>query len=125
VNTAYNNLSLTPNPGHRGRVATTIHTHNAGYTGRWDPGGGEGNFDTHDLDPRVMSMDPASPDFMRLASDSPYRTAGKVITGGSTTIGAVPDGQRFANNWDWRAMVAPFPSHGLKARSPQYPIPQT
>jgi hypothetical protein len=125
-NEAHNNLSIEPASVHRAREeGVTRHTHNAGYPGRWDPAGGEGNLDTTDLEPQILSFDWEHPDFLKLAPASPYASAGKVLPGGSVTLGAIPVGEEFAGGWDWRALVRAFPSHGLGPRAVMHPIPQT
>jgi hypothetical protein len=124
-NEAYNNLSVYPDSYHRNReVGVTVHTHNAGYPGAWDILGGEGNFDTPDVDPQIVSYDWTNADFLRLGSGSPYLSNGKVITGGSTTLGAIPDGEDFAGGWDWRTLASAYPSNGLRSRTPMYPMAQ-
>lgn len=122
-NTARNNLSVEPGNGwHRSVGSKTVHTHNAGVPTTWTSGTSNYGFG----DARFISVNPASADFLRLASDSPARGAGTVVNQASDTdLGAIPFGQEFAGGWDWRALMAAFPSHGLKARSPMNPIAQT
>jgi hypothetical protein len=121
-NEAYNNLSILPSGGeHVYRLlGVTTHENNAGWIGAWRDR--PPNLDLGD--PQVVSFNWTNGDFLRLGPTSPYLSAGKVITGGSTTLGAIPDGEDFAGGWDWRALVNAYPSHGLGSRTTMSPIAQ-
>jgi len=99
----------------------TIHESNAAYTEDWydrPPNYALG-------DPQVISFDETNDDFLKLGASSPYLSNGQLVDGrtgaalenASATLGAIPDGEDFAGGWNWRALIAAYPSHGLRSRT--------